>query len=83
MKLTESENTKNIIKKREDERKRKLLEETFTVFLKFAPQTFVSELMEDVFGDDGSIDRDKLGELDFGGDTDVTYTDRDLDGNDK
>ena len=83
MKLTESENTKNIIKKREDESKRKLLEETFTVFLKFAPPGFVSELMSDVFGDDGSIDQDTLGELDFGGDIDVTYTDRDLDDNDK
>ena len=83
MKLTESENTKNIIKKRGDERRRKLLEETFTLFLKFAPPEFVSELMSDVFGDDGSVDKDKLDELDFGGDIDVTYTDRDLDNNDK
>lgn len=83
MKLTESENTKNIIKKREDERKRKLLEDTFTVFLKFAPPEFVSELMNDVFDGDGSIDKDALEKLDFGGNTDVTYTDRDLDDNDK
>ena len=76
MKLTESENTKNIIKKRVDERKRKLLEDTFTVFLKFAPPEFVSELMKDVFDGDGSIDKDALEKLGGGGDVEVTYTDR-------